>query len=59
MIEQAETMVQFYTLKPIELIFLAKHNIIPQQEYKKLEKKVYTFNYLKKLIQNPVWKYTE
>ncbi len=59
MIEQAETMVQFYTLKPIELIFLEKHNIIPKEEYNKLKKKVYTFEYIKKLIENLVWNYVE
>jgi len=59
MIEQAETMVQFYTLKPIELIFLEKHNIIPKEEYNKLKKKVYSFEYIKKLIENPVWNYVE
>jgi len=59
MIEQAETMTQFFTLKPIELIFLEKHNIITKEEYNKLKKKVYTFDYIRKLIENPVWNYVK
>jgi len=55
-----EKMVNFFnTLKPFDLILLEKHNIIPKEEYNKLKKKVYTFEYIKKLIENPVWNYVE
>ena len=55
-----EKMVNFFnTLKPIELIFLEKHNIILKEEYNKLKKKVYSFEYIKKLIENPVWNYVK
>jgi len=49
----------FYTLRPIDLILLEKHNIISKEQYNQLKDKVYTFDYIKKLIENPVWDYVE
>jgi len=55
-----EKMVNFFnTLKPFDLILLEKHNIITKEKYNKLKKKVYSFEYIKKLIENPVWNYVE
>jgi len=57
--DQVETMINFYTLKPLELVILKKHNIISKEEYEKLKDKVSNFKYIEKLIENPVWDYIE
>jgi len=54
-----EKMSKFYVLKPVELLLFKKYWIIEENHFKELKKKVYTFDYIKKLIENPVWDYVE
>ena len=59
MVGKIKDMVYFHILKPIELIFSEKHNIISKEQYNQLKDKVYSFEYIKKLIENPVWDYVK
>jgi len=59
MVNKVKDMIYFHVLKPIELIFSEKHNIISKEQYNQLKDKVYNFDYIKKLIENPVWDYVE
>ena len=56
---ELENMSNFYVLKPFELILFNQYWIINKEHFNKLKKKVYTFEYIKKLIENPVWNYVE
>ncbi len=56
---ELEKMSRFYVLRPVELILFKQYWIIEEEHFKELKKKVYSFEYIKKLIEDPVWDYVE